>query len=151
MAKKNDPNQVKKELAEMTEMAKRTMADLQNLRRRNEEEKRNFITLANAELISGILPALDNLEKAKEHVPAENSEWFKGIEMSINQLHQTLNEAGLKPIETTGQKFNPNFHTALSSCPGDENIVMEELEKGYMLGSRVIRHAKVKVGNGKKE
>lgn len=137
---------VKKELEEMTEMAKRTMADLQNMRRRQEEERKIRITMANADLIIKILPVLDNLERAKEHVPKGAEEWFKGIEMSINKLHQTLREYGLKPMETVGQKFNPDLHEAITEGPGEKDTVIEELEKGYILGERVIRHAKVKVG-----
>lgn len=140
---------VKKELEEMTEMAKRTMADLQNMRRRQEEERKILITMANADLIIGILPVLDNLERAKEHVPKGAEEWFKGIEMSINKLHQTLQEYGLKPMETVGQKFNPDLHEAITEGPGEKDTVIEELEKGYILGGRVIRHAKVKVGRTK--
>lgn len=145
---------LKKELEQMTEMAKRTMADLQNYKRRQEEERRIIITMANAQLILGLLPILDNLERAVKHAPDPNAlpentkEWFNGINISIGQFQKILEETGLKAIESAGQKFNPEFHEALTSGPGEKDIVVEELEKGYILGDKVIRHAKVKVGNG---
>lgn len=142
----NDIEKLKKELEDMTELAKRTMADLHNYRRRQEEERKSLFTLANATLISQLLPALDNLERAQQHVPETAKEWFKGIQMCISQLQQTLQSAGLQPIISLGQTFNPDFHEALAQGPGEKDKVIEELEKGYMLGNRVLRHAKVKVG-----
>ncbi|MBI2634622.1 nucleotide exchange factor GrpE [Candidatus Peregrinibacteria bacterium] len=138
---------LKKELEAMTEMAKRTMADLINLKRRHEDERQSMFMLANATLISQLLPILDNLERARQHVPETAKEWFQGIEICINQLNQTLQAAGVKPIESLGQTFNPNLHEALAQGPGEKDKVIEELEKGYMLGDRVLRHAKVKVGS----
>ncbi len=148
--KHDELDKLKKDLIEMTELAKRTMADMQNLKRRQEEERKLFITLANVDLLRQTLPILDNLDRASEHVPQSAAEWFKGIEMSINQLHQVFNELGLKPMETIGQPFNPDLHEALTQGPGEKDTVVEELERGYMLGNKVIRHAKVKVGNGNK-
>ncbi len=143
---------LKKDLEEMTEHAKRTMADLQNLRKRQEEERNFIIQLANTELIKNLLPVLDNLNRAKENTKTnldeDLSEWVKGIEMSITQLHETLKKAGLTEIEALGTAFNPDLHEALLEDKGEKDIVIEELEKGYMVGNRVIRHSKVKVGNG---
>jgi len=141
---------LKEELQQMTELAKRTMADLQNLKRRQEEEKAIWIKMANANLVKEILPILDNLDRAKEHIPEGAEDWHKGIEMSINQLHKVMNDTGLLPMECVGQPFNPELHEAMAQGPGEKDIIIEEFEKGYMLGDRVIRHAKVKVGNGEK-
>lgn len=136
------------ELLQMTELAKRTMADLQNLRRRQDEERRLIITMANVDLVKSLLPILDNLERGIEHAPETDSEWFKGMEISVKQLQKTMQDNGLKPIEAVGQKFNPDLHEALAHTEGEKDMVIEELEKGYMLGDRVIRHSKVKVGSG---
>lgn len=138
--------QLKKDLAEMTELAKRTMADLQNLRRRNEEERGTLVKMANLNLIAQILPIVDNLDRAITHSPGD--EWAKGIEMSLGQLHSVLENFGVKRMECIGQPFNPDLHEAITQGPGPANTVVEELEKGYLLGDRVIRHAKVKVGDG---
>ncbi len=139
------------ELEQMTELAKRTMADMQNLKRRQEEERRVIITMANVDLIKSLIPITDNLDRAKQHVPAGAEEWFKGIEMCTTQLHKVLNESGMKPIDTLNQPFNPDLHEALAQGPGPKDMIIEELEKGYLLGDRVIRHAKVKVGDGNQQ
>ncbi len=147
-------NNLRLELEQMTEMAKRTMADLQNYKRRQEEERRMIINMANANLLGGLLPVLDNFERAILHAPDSASlpetakEWFSGINISIGQFKKVLEESGLKTIESVGQKFNPEMHEALVLVPGEKDLIIEELEKGYILEDRVIRHAKVKVGNG---
>ena len=110
----------------------------------------NCVIMANAELIKTCLPVLDNLKRAKEHVPEGAEEWFKGIEMAITQLEQAFTNAGLEKIEAQGKPFNPDLHEALIQEPGEKDIITEELECGYMIGTRVIRHSKVKVGNGEK-
>jgi len=154
--KEDDPRnqEIKKlqqDLNEMTEMAKRTMADLQNLKRRQEEERGQVIKMANASLIKELLPVLDNLNRAKQHTPDEAKDWCEGVVMSINNLDKIFTEFGLTEIPTTGEAFNPDLHEALMQGPGDKDIILEELEKGFCLGDFVIRHAKVKVGNGEKE
>lgn len=146
--------ELQSQLQSMTEMAKRTMADLQNLKRRQADERHQTIILANIDLIRDLIPIVDNLDRAKQHLPEtiskdeKNAQWFKGIEICANQLHKLLEDSGVKPIESIGQPFNPDLHEALAQGPGPKDTVIEELEKGYMLGDRVIRHAKVKVGNG---
>lgn len=150
-AQKGDDDEItklKNELQQMTEMAKRTMADLTNLKRRQEEERRIIINMANIDLIRNIIPILGNLERAKQHVPDTAKEWFQGLEISINQLNKVLIDAGLRPMETVGQQFNPEWHEALLQGPGEKDVIIEELEKGYFLGDRVLKHAKVKIGTG---
>ena len=139
---------IKNQLSQMTEMAKRTMADLHNLKRRQEDERRLIITMANVDLIRSLLPIIDNLDRAKKHVPQGAETWFQGIEMCINQLHKVLEDAGVKPIEAVGKTFDPDFHEAIMQGPGQKDIIIEELEKGYIMGDRVDRHAKVKVATG---
>ena len=136
------------ELQRVTETAKRAIADLQNLKRRQEEEKIHWIKMANADLMKRILPILDNLDLAKKHMPEGAEGWYKGIEMSINQLQQTMLDAGLTPLETVGQPFDPEKHEAITQGPGEKDTITEEFEKGYKLGDYIIRHAKVKVGDG---
>ncbi len=145
--KKNELSKVQTELTQMTEMAKRTMADLHNLKRRQEDERRLIITMANVDLIRSLLPIVDNLDRAKKHVPQGAETWFQGIEMCINQLHKVLEDTGVKSIEAVGKTFDPNFHEAIMQGPGQKDMIIEELEKGYMIGDRVIRHTKVKIGN----
>ncbi len=144
----SETEKLKAELSQMTELAKRTMADLQNLRRRQEEEKFVWIKMANIDLLRALLPILDNFERSKQHIPKEGDEFYKGLEMSINQFQQVIQNAGVKAIESVEKPFNPDFHEAISQGPGEKDIIIEEFEKGYMLSGRVIRHAKVRVGNG---
>lgn len=143
-----ESDKLKKDLEEMTEMAKRAMADMQNLRRRQEEERSSLIKMANANLIGDLLPILDNLDRAKEHAPEGLGDWWQGLEISIKQLHQVFENTGLKAMESLNQTFNPDLHEAMAEGPGTKDTVVEEFEKGYTLGDRVLRHAKVKVGNG---
>lgn len=147
----SEPEKAKKDLEQMTELAKRTMADMQNLRRRHEEERAVLITMGNEDLIKKILPIIDNLERALKHTPQGAEEWAKGIDIAINQMIQVLREFGLKPIESAvGKIFNPIFHQAVVHEKGEKDIVLEEIEKGYMFGEKVLRPTKVKVGNGEK-
>ncbi|PKL37124.1 nucleotide exchange factor GrpE [Candidatus Peregrinibacteria bacterium HGW-Peregrinibacteria-1] len=152
--KQDELTKIKNELQKMTELAQRTMADLQNLKRRHEEERSTIYLSANSALIKGLLPSLDNLERTLSHQPKSiqdqetNAEWLKGLEMSINQIKQLLQLSGLEEIKSLGETFDPTFHEALLQGPGNENSIIEVLEKGYKLGDIVIRHAKVKVGNG---
>lgn len=139
---------LKSQLAEMTELGKRAMADMQNLKRRQQEERSQTIIRANASLIQALIPTVEILHKALEHKPQEAQEWVQGIEMSIKQIDQALLDAGLEKIETKDQKFDPNIHEALLQGPGEKDIILEELEAGYKLGDFIIRHSKVKVGNG---
>jgi molecular chaperone GrpE len=141
---------VKNELLQMTELAKRTMADLQNFRRRQEEERINIIRLANEELIKRLLPALENLNKAISLIPKESTTFKEGLEMSVKQINKAFEDMGLIQIEALNKPFNPNLHEALTQGPGEKDMVVEELGKGYVLGDKVILHSKVKVGNGEK-
>lgn len=149
-SQQQEVEQLKKELADMTELARRTMADMQNLRRRADEERVDTIFMANYDLIKRLLPILTSLELAEKHVPDQAADWYKGIDMAIKEMYKALEETGLQKIPTTGHPFDPNFHEALTQGPGEKDMVTEEFESGYILGKRVIRHAKVKVGNGEK-
>ncbi|MDX9970724.1 MAG: nucleotide exchange factor GrpE [Candidatus Gracilibacteria bacterium] len=142
---------LKAELEKVTETGKRLMADITNLRRRNEEEGIRTVLYANKNLMKNLLPGLDNLKRALLHIPENAGEWGKGIEMSIRQIEKSLEESGLKKMETTGHAFNPELHEAVLQADGEENKILETLEDGYTLGDMVIRHAKVKIGNGKTE
>lgn len=154
-AEKNDElSNLKQELEKMTDMAKRAMADLQNVKRRQEEERMHIIIRANVNLLKALLPVLDNLNRSLEHTPKDTppqvTEWITGNEIAIKQFKTTLTEAGLQEIEALNQPFNPDLHEALLQGPGKKDTVIEVLEKGYILGDHVLRHSKVKVGNGEK-
>lgn len=140
----------KEELSQMTETAKRMIADMTNLKRRHEEDRKTIIFMANTDLIKSLLPIIDNLNRAKQHFPQNPTDdvkkWYEGLEISINQLNKILQDFGVVEIEALGKPFDPNLHEAVSEGEGEPNIIIEEFEKGYTLEGKVIRHSKVKVG-----
>jgi len=144
---KKELETTQQQLEDMTGLSKRALADLQNYKRRVEEEKSSFVTFANAALFKELLPAIENISRTLKHEPRDE-EWMKGAEQTMKQILQICEKHGLKEIETTGQLFNPNMHEALLTASGEKDIIIEELEKGYILGDRVIKPARVKVGNG---
>ncbi len=144
---KQELEQAQSKLQEMTTISQRALADLQNYKRRVEEEKAGFVTFANAALFVELLPAIQNIERALGAEP-KDAKWAKGAEQTMRQIVQVLEKMGLKVIPTLDEKFDPKLHEALLTGPGEADLILEELEKGYMLGDRVLKHARVKVGNG---
>lgn len=141
--------ETKKKLDEMTAISQQALADLQNYKRRIEEEKGEFVAFANAALLTELLPSIDSINKALDH-KNKDADWAKGVEHTLNQLILSLGRMGLKAIPTKGQKFDPSLHEALLMAPGEKDIILEELEKGYTLNKKVLKHSRVKVGNGEK-
>ena len=104
------------------------------------------------DIIEKILPVVDNFERGLGSVPEEekNAPFVEGMEKIYKQLMTTLESVGVKPIEAVGQEFDPNFHNAVMHVEDEElgeNIVAEELQKGYMYRDAVVRHSMVKVAN----
>ncbi len=131
----------------------RAQADFINYKRRTELERQDFNRFANANLILSLLPALDDLERALSSTPPKLSKhsWVDGIRLVERKFKSSLETQGLTPIKALGEPFDPNFHEALRQDKGKEGIIVEEFQKGYMLGDRVLRPAKVVVGNGEEE
>jgi molecular chaperone GrpE len=129
----------------------RAQADFINYKRRTEQERQDFNRFANANLILSLLPALDDLERALRSMPPAKSakySWAEGIRLVERKFKTILEGQGVTPIKALGEPFDPNFHEALRQDKGQEGIVIEEFQKGYILGDRVLRPAKVVVGNG---
>ncbi|GBG12209.1 nucleotide exchange factor GrpE [Paenibacillus agaridevorans] len=128
----------------------RAQADFDNFRRRTMKEKEELAQYASMKLIDQLVPIVDNFERALA-AASSNSDYdslAKGIDMIFRQLFQTLEAEGLKAIEAVGQPFNPEFHQAIMTVESDEyeeGIVVEEVQKGYMLKEKVLRPAMVKV------
>jgi molecular chaperone GrpE len=128
----------------------RSQADFDNYRRRTQREKEELAKYASAELITRLLPVLDNFERAigASKESGDFEALMKGVDMIHRQLLQLLEQEGLKPMETVGQPFNPEYHEAVMRVESDEHeegTVVEELQRGYILKDRVIRPAMVKV------
>jgi molecular chaperone GrpE len=128
----------------------RTLADLNNIRRRGREELDNARKFAIEDFVLHLLPVLDNFERAiKAAEEVENYEALHGgVQLILRQLTDALVREGLKPIEAEGQQFDPNVHEAVMREDTDEypdNSIIEEFQKGYILGDKVIRPSMVKV------
>jgi molecular chaperone GrpE len=130
----------------------RVQADYDNFRRRSRLEKEDFAKYASLKLIEQLLPIVDNFERAlaASQQAKDYDALIKGIEMTAKQLDQVLESEGLKSIESVNQPFNPEFHQAIMQVESDdheEGIILEEIQKGYMLKDKVIRPAIVKVSS----
>lgn len=139
------------ELFQMKEMAQRALADLQNYKRQAEEEKTRLISLGQINVLSELLPVLDNFKRAFTHIPEDlsNNEWVKGVEQIEKQLLSIIKSVGLEEIPTVGQPVNPNLHEIISTAEGEQDIIITEVEKGYTFQGKVLRASKVIVGNAK--
>ncbi len=126
-------------------------ADFDNYRKNFEKEKEKIIELANENLMKDLLVVVDDLERALQSI--ENERNKEGLIMLHKNLVKALENHGLKKIEALGKKFNPHHHEALLKVRSDkeEGIVVEELQPGYMLKSKIIRHSKVKVADNTPE
>lgn len=140
-------------IEELQEQLARCMADLQNFKRRSEEEKASFVKWANAEMLKNILPLLDNLDRSVTHLPEElkENEWTKGMLQIHEDLIKTFEKLGIKKIKTVGEKLNPNLHEAMLTGPGEKDVITDEFEPGYIMNEEVLKVAKVKVGDGSKK
>ncbi len=137
------------ELAEMEDRFKRVAAEFDNYKKRSSKEKELMYNSLLSDVISSFLPIIDNLEKALEaHTDDEN--YKTGVELVLKQFKDVLASKGVKEIEALGKTFDPELHEAVSSVI-DENLgekeIKEEYRKGYMIGSKVIRHSMVIVAN----
>ena len=149
MSKKPTIKELEDKIAELTQALQRERADVENLRRRTQEEKSRLGEFYKAMVVQELLPALDNLERAMKHTPKDlkGHDYAKGVQGVIKQFEQSFAQLGVKRIKTIGEHFDPRLHEAVHMEEGDGTIevVCEELQPGYKIGDEVIRHAMVKV------
>jgi len=126
----------------------RAEADFVNYKRRVEQERADLIKSANASLITDILPVLDDFERAVDNAPdtGEEGSWGEGIRLIYRKLKSIIEDRGVSEIEAEGKEFDPNIHEAVICVEGEDGKCIEELQKGYMLGDRLLRPSMVKVG-----
>ncbi len=132
----------------------RALADYINLKRRNDQERKDLSKFANSVLILSLLPTLDDLERALSSLPpkpAKSAGWIDGIKLIEQNLKTTLQSQGVTPVEAIGKPFDPSFHEAVRQNKGKEGIIIEELQKGYFLNDKLLRPSVVVVGNGEEE
>ncbi len=141
--------ELQREKEELRDRLLRTAAEFQNYRSRMERERRELSEYVASEVLLELLPIVDNFERALQTAaPAEAEAFRKGIELIHKQMFDLLRKRGVKPIDAVGADFDPNFHQAViqeASADHREGEVMEELQRGYMLGDRLLRPAMVKV------
>lgn len=152
-----DPAQLQSEVQRLQSLADeyqqralRTQADFDNFRKRTLKEKEDFAKYASSKLITELLPIIDNFDRAISAAGdnAEIESFAKGVGMIFRQLEGVLKAEGLEAMDSVGKPFNPEFHQAIMQVESDEyeeGIVVEEVQKGYMLKDRVLRPAMVKV------
>lgn len=150
-----DYEKLVREAAEYKDKYTRLFAEFDNARKRMEREKLDFVKYANEELLSEFLNILDDLERSVEAAKAKHEDYtafLKGIEMVMAHVYEMLKKNNVKPIESTGKKFDPHCHEALmqeETGQAEDDVILEEFQKGYSIGDRVIRSAKVKVAKKK--
>jgi molecular chaperone GrpE len=127
----------------------RTAAEFDNYRKRMDRERKDLSDYATSEVLLELLPILDNFERALQAPAGPEADVFrKGIELIHKQMLDLLRKRGVTPIDALGTDFDPNFHQAViheASADHREGEVMQELQRGYMLGERLLRPAMVKV------
>ena len=146
------------ENAEMRDKLLRTMAEMENLRRRTEREKADTARYAISNFARDVLTISDNLKRVIEHVPADAASedpalksFLEGVELTERELLNTMERHGVTTIEPLGQRFDPNSQQAMYEVPNAEvpdGTVVEVMQAGYMIGDRCLRPALVAVSKG---
>ena len=142
-----------KELAQGNEdKYKRLLAEFDNARQRNEKESKKMYDIGAKEVLEKLLPVEDNFERALESIPEEDKDraFEQGVDKIYKQLMVSLEGVGVVPMNAEGTNFNPVSHNAVLHIEDEqygENIIVEEMQKGYMYKDQVLRHSMVKVAN----
>jgi molecular chaperone GrpE len=151
MTKNDQQDELQQQVEELTADLQRTRADFENYRKRVETEKIVARDAGQASAILKLLPIIDTIERAVTHMPEElqDNKWAQGITSLAKNLEKSLERLNLKRIDASkGVEFNPNLHEAIQfddDAEGEKEIVSEELQAGYLLDGRPIRHAMVRV------
>lgn len=142
---------LKRQLAEMTDRYMRTAAEYDNYRRRTAKEKADLIKSAGSDILAGLLPVVDDMERALSHMSAEaDAKAIKdGVDLIYKKFTDFLTKRGVTPIETKDMELDTNVHEAITMMPAptpeQKGKIFDCVEKGYMLGDKVLRFAKVVV------
>lgn len=144
------PDELEQKIVELTLDLQRTRADFENFRKRADSEKAMARANGRVSAIMELLPLLDTIERAIEHMPSELSAnaWAQGIAGLGKRLEKAMKDLGISRIDVKpGDAFNPDLHEAVQfdEAEGDREVIAEELQAGYKLSDDVIRHSMVKV------
>lgn len=142
------------EIEALNDRLKRTLAEFENFRKRSEREKAQMFDLGAKSVLEKFLPVIDNFERSVAQVPESEDSGIKayaeGMDMIYRQFLKNLKEAGVEAIDAKGKPFDPAYHNAVMHEDNEalgENVVSEELQKGYLYKDSVLRHSMVKVAN----
>jgi molecular chaperone GrpE len=151
MAKDTPKDDLQQQVAELTSDLQRTRADFENYRKRMEAEKTAAREAGQANAILKLLPVIDNIERSIVYMPDElkDNKWAQGVASLVKNLEKALESLNLKRIDASkGVEFNPDLHEAIQfdeEATGEKEVIAEELQAGYLLAGRPVRHAMVKV------
>ncbi|HUP04604.1 MAG TPA: nucleotide exchange factor GrpE [Bryobacteraceae bacterium] len=140
-------DQLLAEKADLQDRLLRQRAEFDNFRRRVDRDRSDYLQYAARDLVSSILPVLDDFERALQHATADQ-DYAKGVELIYQRLAEILKKLGLERIETAGQKFDPNLHQAVQrveSADAEDQAILDELQKGYNFRGKLLRPAMVTV------
>ena len=149
---KKENKELKEKVDELNDKYLRLYAEFDNFRKRNVKEKMDWMMTAGQEIISAMLPVMDDFSRASKQMETatEIQAVKEGVQLIQNKFQNILTQKGLKPMISIGETFNPEFHEAITEIPvTDENMkgkVVDEVECGYYLNDKIIRYAKVVVG-----
>jgi molecular chaperone GrpE len=148
----SETDKLRAEIQELKEKYIRQAAEFDNFRKRSAKERLELIQTATRELMVSLLPVLDDSERAEKQMESSNdvASVNQGVKLVFNKLRNTLTSKGLKPMQSIGTEFNPDEHEAITEIPASsedlKGKVVDEMDKGYYLGEKIIRFAKVVVG-----
>jgi molecular chaperone GrpE len=151
MEEESETASLKAQLAEANDRYLRQAAEFENYKRRTSRERIDLMQTAGKEIITELLPVLDDSERAQKGMETTDSlqQIKEGVSLVFNKLRSTLTAKGLKPMETLNREFNPDLHEAITEVEAGPNMkgkVVDEITKGYYLNDKIIRFAKVVVG-----
>ena len=142
---------IEEKLAEAKDNYLRLVAEFDNYRKRMAKERLDLLLTAGSDIISGLLPVLDDFERALQALQAADSPDAEGVKLIYDKLYSYLQSKGLQRIETPGATFDTDLHEAVAKAPAptpdQKGKIIDEIQRGYTLNGKIIRYAKVVVGN----
>ena len=144
-----DDAPVRDDLKEERDKYLRLMAEYDNFRKRSAKERETIYTAVRVDTVTKFLPVYDNLQRALSTETSDEA-YKKGVEMTFNQLREVMQKLGVEEIEAEGKSFDPAVHNAVMHVDDEaygENVIVQEFQKGFKIGEKVIRFSMVKVAN----
>jgi len=144
-------DQLKAQVAELSDNWKRTAADFENHKRRSAVEKQEMLEYGKERIVTELMPSLQSLEQVLAFAPQDDKyrDWLLGLKATIMQLEKTMESLGVKKIPTVGQPFDPHLHEAVGEEESGSEGVIKEIQPGFTLNGRVMIPARVVVGKKK--